>query len=424
MWWPATLVALASLSAAEGAARSLPWPSATRADATVRPANVDVVRELWQTSQIAEPLSLRISRSSIRVGEQIEIVIDVPVTGYLNVVGLDAEGAPTVLFPNALHPDNRVRPGRFSVPGPAMQFRLQAEPPYGLAIVAAFHSRSALNLATLIGDKRQGDAVKRGLPFADLSLDARDELARLTTQSLLAADRGFRAGLASVRICPASGPCEPLPGKLSTLPSPAGAAGVLVERGQESAAESADRVEKLRPIYPPGVKLTKVSEGFVATPYNDVAGYCTIGYGHLIFRATCDDRVPSRFRGGITEPTGEHLLQQDLATAQRAVMQLVKIGLTDGQFAALSDFTFNVGVGAFRRSTLLRRVNDRAHHDVPDEMRRWRYAGGKELRALKIRRERALALYFDGQPIPRPRTSRVSSDSPIDIWIGELREDD
>jgi GH24 family phage-related lysozyme (muramidase) len=176
---------------------------------------------------------------------------------------------------------------------------------------------------------------------------------------------------------------------------------------------------ELRPVYPPGITLTKLSEGFRSRLYNDAAGYCTIAYGHLIKLARCNGTEPAEFLRGVTEPRGEELLVGDLGQAQIAVQTAVKRGLTDGQFAALCDFVFNVGSGNFRRSTLLRVVNDGDHGQVPFQFKRWVKAGGKVLPGLETRREQEIELYFDGLPIPRAAPAEGVDLSPIDIRAGE-----
>lgn len=58
-----------------------------------------------------------------------------------------------------------------------------------------------------------------------------------------------------------------------------------------------------------------------------------------------------------------------------------------GRLAALTSFVFNLGAGRYRGSTLRRRVNEGNWDDVPRQLRRWVYSGGKKLKGLVIRRE-------------------------------------
>lgn len=136
----------------------------------------------------------------------------------------------------------------------------------------------------------------------------------------------------------------------------------------------------MRHITQDGIDLIKRFEGFSSTVYICPAGYPTIGYGHLV-------RSGESFNE-ISETEAEELLCRDVESAERAVLRLVNVPLTDGQFDALVSFTFNLGSGAFQRSTLRRKVNRQAHAEVPAQLMRWVWAGGRKLNGL-IRREKA-----------------------------------
>jgi GH24 family phage-related lysozyme (muramidase) len=131
-------------------------------------------------------------------------------------------------------------------------------------------------------------------------------------------------------------------------------AGELLNPGPSVRAELG---RELRRVYANGLALTKRSEGWSARLYNDVARYCTIGYGHLVKKAPCDGSEPAPFPSGITEARGEQLLISDMTTAESTVVTAVTVKLSDGQFAALADFVFNVGSANFRNSALLRVIN-------------------------------------------------------------------
>jgi GH24 family phage-related lysozyme (muramidase) len=196
----------------------------------------------------------------------------------------------------------------------------------------------------------------------------------------------------------------------------------LDKRAPGSLAEPVERGFDMRgpvrAVYAPGLQLTKVSEGFVGELYNDAANYCTIAYGHLIKLAPCDGTEPAEFLQGVTEVQGTELLVKDMRKSQLSVMRSVAVDLTDGQYAALCDFVFNVGSGNFSKSTLLKILNDNDFEGVPFQLRRWVKAGGRELEGLKKRREREIALFFEGQPIPRAVPRGIDL-SPVDIDQGE-----
>ena len=141
----------------------------------------------------------------------------------------------------------------------------------------------------------------------------------------------------------------------------------------------------MRHITQEGLNLIKQYEGFSSTIYICPAGYPTIGYGHLV-RAGEDFTT-------LSEKAAEQLLRQDVESAECAVCRLINAPLTDGQFNALVSFTFNLGAGALQRSTLRRKVNRQTHQEVPEQLMRWVWAGGRKLRGL-IRRRAAEAEYY------------------------------
>ena len=142
----------------------------------------------------------------------------------------------------------------------------------------------------------------------------------------------------------------------------------------------------MRHITPTGINLIKQLEGFSDTVYTCPAGFTTIGYGHVV-------QADEDFNGGITTATAETLLRQDITAAEAAVLRLIHIPLTDGQFDALVSFTYNLGQGALQRSTLRRKVNRNEHQAVPAEFMRWVWADGCKLPGLIKRRYAEAKLY-------------------------------
>lgn len=129
-----------------------------------------------------------------------------------------------------------------------------------------------------------------------------------------------------------------------------------------------------------GVALVEKHEGFRAQVYKDGAGYPTIGYGH---RLTPGESFPN----GVTLEQATELLKKDLQTAETAVNTLVKTPLSQSQFDALVDFTYNVGAGNLEASTLLAELNKGDYSAVPGEFVKWVYAGGKIQPGLVARRQ-------------------------------------
>jgi GH24 family phage-related lysozyme (muramidase) len=144
----------------------------------------------------------------------------------------------------------------------------------------------------------------------------------------------------------------------------------------------------MRHVSKQGLDLICRFEGFSPVIYICPAGYPTIGYGHLITEVNKE-----QFLDGVDEDEALELLRKDVALAERAVLRLITVPLTQGQFDALVSFTFNLGAGALQRSTLRRKVNREEHHDVPAELMKWVWAGGRKLKGLVKRRAAEAAFY-------------------------------
>lgn len=142
----------------------------------------------------------------------------------------------------------------------------------------------------------------------------------------------------------------------------------------------------MRHVTETGVALIKQFEGFSPTPYLCPAGYWTVGYGHVI-------KSEYAYPDPITEDHASQILKTDIEAAERAVLRLINVPLTDGQFDALVSFTFNLGGGALQRSTLRKKANREEHDEAADEFRKWVYAGGRKLPGLIRRRAAEAELY-------------------------------
>lgn len=134
----------------------------------------------------------------------------------------------------------------------------------------------------------------------------------------------------------------------------------------------------MRTITPAGLAIVKEAEGFRAEAYLCPANVWTIGYGHTKGVKAGDKCSPTQ---------AEQWLGEDLHEAEKAVSALVKVPLTDNQFSALVSFTFNLGAGALKGSTLLKRLNEGQHDRVPEFLKAWVFAGGKRLKGLETRRK-------------------------------------
>ena len=161
-------------------------------------------------------------------------------------------------------------------------------------------------------------------------------------------------------------------------------------------ATTTARARESRTLSKQGARLIAGFEGFRSDLYNDAAGHCTIGYGHLVHHGRCSGREPAEFRRGITREEALEILVKDADVAADAVNRLVKVPLEQNQFDALVSFVFNVGGGAFADSTLLRELNAGRYERVPSELARWVKAGGTTLQGLVNRRKAEGALFSSG----------------------------
>ena len=142
-----------------------------------------------------------------------------------------------------------------------------------------------------------------------------------------------------------------------------------------------------------GIARIEDREGARGQMYRDSAGLPTIGVGHLLTK----DEV---YSGKLHLPTGtvdwhvglsdheiRELLEMDAARAEATVSDAVAVPLTQSQFDALVSFVFNVGIHAFRDSTLLRMLNQGDYAAVPEQLRRWVHSAGQVDPILVKRRE-------------------------------------
>lgn len=151
-----------------------------------------------------------------------------------------------------------------------------------------------------------------------------------------------------------------------------------------------------------GIALLKEHEGLRLEAYPD-AGYgwarATIGYGH-----TSQAGPPAVTKGmKITAAGAEEILRSDLAAFETAVLSAVHVPLNQNQFDALVSFTFNLGPGHLRSSTLLKRLNFGDYAGAADEFLKWNKSNGKVLTGLVRRREAERTLFLT--PAPQPQAS-------------------
>jgi len=145
-----------------------------------------------------------------------------------------------------------------------------------------------------------------------------------------------------------------------------------------------------RKINTEGLRHIMQWEGLKLEAYRDAGGVWTIGYGH-----TSRSGPPQVVAGmTVTRAQARKILQADLARFEERVNRLVKVDLSDNQFAALVSFDFNTG--ALHRSTLLKRLNAGDDDAVPGELMKWTRAQGRRLQGLANRRAAEAGLWARG----------------------------
>lgn len=138
-----------------------------------------------------------------------------------------------------------------------------------------------------------------------------------------------------------------------------------------------------------GKDLIKKFEGFRAIAYLCPAGVWTVGYGTTRINGNAVKEGTK-----ITTDEADVFLEQDLKSFEDAVNKTVNVALTQNQFDALVCFVYNVGVGNFKKSTLLKKLNASHFSEAADEFLKWDKSKGKALPGLTRRRSAERSLFL------------------------------
>ncbi|QXX74219.1 lysozyme [Methylovirgula sp. HY1] len=140
-----------------------------------------------------------------------------------------------------------------------------------------------------------------------------------------------------------------------------------------------------------GRAFTGAQEGLRLRAYPDVVGVWTIGYGHTTMAG-----APFVHPGMvITRVQADQILARDLVRYEDEVLREVHVPLSQCQFDALVDFTYNCGEGSLARAAFLAHLNAGNYGAVPGILMEWDRAGGRVLGDL-VRRRRAEGQIFQG----------------------------
>lgn len=143
----------------------------------------------------------------------------------------------------------------------------------------------------------------------------------------------------------------------------------------------------MRKTGPKGIKLIKDFEKKKLVAYMPTANdRPTVGYGH-----TGNDVYLGMV---ITDEEADRLLELDLVHCEDCIERVVDVDLEQEEFDALVSFIFNVGVGAFRSSTLLKLLNLKRYRAAADQLLRWNKQAGVVLNGLTRRRRAERELFL------------------------------
>jgi len=117
-----------------------------------------------------------------------------------------------------------------------------------------------------------------------------------------------------------------------------------------------------------GRNLLEAREGVRLKAYKDVVGVWTIGVGHT---AAAGNPTPKAGMT-ITASEADEIFKRDLVQYEDAVSSAVKVGIGQDQYDALVSLTFNIGIGAFKKSTVLRKLNAGDYAGAAQAFMMWR----------------------------------------------------
>ena len=147
-------------------------------------------------------------------------------------------------------------------------------------------------------------------------------------------------------------------------------------------------------------------EGERLNSYRDTGGIWTIGVGH-----TSDEKFKVAKGQTISKNFSRELLRHDLKEAENFVKTLVKVPLYENQYGALVSFTFNLGGGSLKISTLLKKLNAGNYKAIPSELNKWVFDDGVKLAGLVKRRKAEGDLW--NTPTSTPVVAPTATEKPV-----------
>lgn len=121
-----------------------------------------------------------------------------------------------------------------------------------------------------------------------------------------------------------------------------------------------------------------VNEGYRSQAYQDVVGVWTIGYGE----------TKNVHKGDtITKERAQAQLLQNVGSYGQSITKCIKVPLYQHEYDAYVSFAYNVGVGAFCRSGVAKKLNAGDYEGACKDLLKWDYAGGRKYAGLTRRRQ-------------------------------------
>lgn len=139
-----------------------------------------------------------------------------------------------------------------------------------------------------------------------------------------------------------------------------------------------------------GMKLLEQFEGLRLEAYLDSASIYTIGYGTIKY----PDGRKVKKGDKITKGKAKDYKLHDLKEFESTVNTSVKVPLTQNQYDALVSLSYNIGSGAFKNSTLLKKLNSGDYKGAAEQFLVWNKVNSKRVQGLVNRREAECNLFL------------------------------
>lgn len=141
-----------------------------------------------------------------------------------------------------------------------------------------------------------------------------------------------------------------------------------------------------------GILQIKKFEGYSEIPYKCPASVVAIGYGSTTYE---DGKPVSLSDPPITKKAANVLFLKKIRKLEKQVNRLLKTNISQNQFDALVSLTYNIGIGSFKKSNLLKLVNLNPNDpEIAVEFLKWTKVKGKVQKGLENRRIVEIDLYF------------------------------